>query len=99
MDGFRLIHQFHQQNEETDYLIYYLKNSYWKEKFGKLWNSIIKQAAAFRKNNPTEIFSVCYLPPSLNKIWEVASNNDYDKYFGESFYDCSWFDNFEHADT
>jgi len=99
VDSFRLIHQFHRQNEETDYLIYYLKNSYWKEKFGKLWDAIIRQATTFRKKNPTGIFRVFYLPPSLHKIWESASNNDYDKYFGESFYDFSWFDNFEQADA
>lgn len=99
VDNFRLIHQFHQQKEQTDYLIYYLENSYWKEKLGKLWNSIIKQAKTFRKKNSEATFRIFYLPPSLNKIWETASNSDYDLNFGETFYDCSWFENFDQSES
>lgn len=98
VDSFRLIHEFHQQDDESDYLIYYLKNSYWKDKFGKLWDVILKRALAFRAKNPLGIFNVFFLPPSINQIWEIASNENYDKQFGEAFYDGSWFVNFDHAE-
>lgn len=99
VDGFRLIHAFHQQNEENDYVLYYLKHSYWKGKFGKLWNSIIKQARLYRKKYPNKKLRIFYLPPSINKIWESISSKDYDINFGYTFYDCSWFENFEQAES
>ncbi|SEF66299.1 alpha/beta fold hydrolase [Sphingobacterium lactis] len=94
-DSFRLIHDFLQQDTEQDYLLYYLPRSYWKDKFGKLWSIIQRQAIKFRANEPDKIFRVPFLPPSLNRIWEVPSNTAYDKRFGEAFYDNSWFEDFD----
>lgn len=99
IDSFRLIHQFHQQDEENDYVLYYLQHSYWKTKFGKLWDVILKQAVNYREKYPGKKLRIFYLPPSINKIWEIASNKDYDLNFGEAFYDGSWFENFEQAET
>ncbi len=99
VDGFRIIHQFHNQDDENDYLLYYLAHSYWRPKFGKLWDSVIKHAKKRRKNHPDGTLRIIYLPRFLNQIWAVPSNSSYDLRFGETFYDGSWFEHFDQAET
>ncbi len=82
-----------------DFLIFYLPRSYWKNKFKGIWKIIIAKANRFRKKHPNRIFRIGYLPLAINKIWESASDNRYDKRFADTFYDCSWFENFDQAET
>ncbi|MBV2225584.1 MAG: alpha/beta hydrolase [Sphingobacterium mizutaii] len=98
-DSFRIAHDFLQQSEIKDYLTFYLPRSYWENKFKGLWKIIISKANKFRAKYPNRIFRIGFIPLAINKIWESASDNRYDKRFADSFYDCSWFENFDQAET
>lgn len=99
IDGFKLYHDFTQQNEETDFLKYYMERSYWKKIFGeKLWKRFTRDVIAYRNSHPNEPVRLFYLPPSINRIWE-AITYPFDRRFSETFYDYSWFEGFDQAET
>jgi pimeloyl-ACP methyl ester carboxylesterase len=99
IDVLKMFHEFSLQREETDFLSYYLKRSYWKNVFGeKLWNRFTKDVIAYRKGHPNEPAKLSYLPPAINRIWESMTYS-YDRRFGETFYDYSWFEGFNQAET
>ncbi|RYD02188.1 hypothetical protein N752_27435 [Desulforamulus aquiferis] len=85
------------QSEEKDYTLYYLKNSYWVNYFGNGKEGIINYAASYREKHPNEKLEFFFLPPSINKIFHYMES--YDPRFGDTFYDCSWMENFDHAET
>lgn len=89
--GFQLYEDFKNQEEETDYLKYSLERSYWKKVFGNfLWNKFTKDAVSYHKKHPNEPVHLKYLPPEINRIFESATY-PYDRKFGETFYDHTWF--------
>lgn len=98
VDGFQTIHKFLQQSEEKDYVIFYLKNNYFKKFFGGGWNGIEKYAISYREKHPNEVLRIYFLPPSLNQIFTSVSGS-YDIRFGNTFYDDSWFKNFDQSET
>lgn len=97
-DGFKVIHNFHNQNKEKNYIRYYLENCYLQTFFGESWKGIKKSAFEYMEKNPNKPLRLFYLPPSMNKAFDLLSG-DYDRYFGETFYDCSWFNNFNQEET
>ena len=96
-DSFEPIHRFLQQEEESDYPLFYLKNSYWLNFFGESREAIIKYAASYREKHPNQKLEIFFLPPSVTRIFYFME--DYDPRFGQNFYDASWNRNFEHAET
>ena len=95
-DSFEPIHRFLQQEEE-DYPLFYLKNSYWINFFGESKEKIINYAASFREKHPDQKLEIFFLPPSITRIFYFME--DYDPKFGDTFYDASWNRNFNHAET
>lgn len=98
VDGFQTIHKFLQQSEEKDYVIFYLRNNYFKNFFHSGWDGIEKYAISYREKHPNEVLRIYFLPPSLNQIF-VSVSGPYDIRFGDTFYNDSWFKNFDQAET
>lgn len=97
--GFQLYQDFKNQNEVKDYFSYYLKHSYWKKIFGDfLWNRFSKDAIAYNEKHPAKPVHLIYLPPNINRIFESVTY-PYDRKFGETFYDNSWFEDYNQAEV
>lgn len=95
--GFQLYEDFKKQEDEKDYLKYSLERSYWRNVFGDfLWNKFTKDAVAYHKKHPNEPVHLKYLPPQINRIFESVTY-PYDRKFGETFYDNSWFEDYEQS--
>lgn len=97
VDTFQACHSFLEQDEEDDFALYYLKNCYWINFFGDGKEGIINYAASYREKHPGERLKLFFLPPSITGIFYFV--DDYDPRFGDTFYDCSWMENFDHAET
>lgn len=97
--GFQLYEDFKNQKDEEDYFKYSLERSYWKNIFGeKLWNKISKDAVAYHKKHPEEPVHLKYLPPQINRLFESVTY-PYDQRFGETFYDNSWFKDYDQEEV
>lgn len=95
-DGFEVTHKFLQQNEEKEYLVYYLKNGYMfnylgSRFFGGNWTEeLAREAAEKLKERPGVI-------PKLNRVPKNSFHgfsywDKFDTAFSESFYTGEWFD-------
>lgn len=95
--GFQQYENFKQQNEIEDYFEYALKHSYWRKMFGDfLWDRFSKDAVAYRKKHPDKPVHLFYLPPQINRMFE-SMTYPYDHRFGETFYDNSWFEDYNQS--
>lgn len=98
LDGFEPIHRFLNQTEKTNYTRFYLENTYLQNFFGESWNGIKNYANQYMDKNPNKRLRVFFLPPSMNRIFDLTSGA-YDLRFGDTFYDGSWFENYDQAET
>ncbi len=89
VDSFVVRHNFLNQTQESDFTVYYIKNSYFMKMFGKLQNKIADSVNACQKAHPGESVKIFWLPYSLTR--NIVLYN-YDLKFGETFYNGSWFD-------
>ena len=98
IDNFKVQHQFLNQTEETNYIKYYLEYCYLQTFFGNGWEGIKNYAFNYMEKNPNKRLRIFFLPPSINKVFDLLSGN-YDLRFGLTFYDNSWFINFNQEET
>lgn len=72
------------------------------------WAKIVKKTCFFlhEKKYPNQLPRIWYYPPRLavNLIYDLTANiqdgtGEYDLRFGDAFYNYSWFDNFDQAET
>ncbi|WP_405098584.1 alpha/beta fold hydrolase [Oceanobacillus sp. FSL H7-0719] len=97
--GFQMYEDFNNQHEVKDYFSYSLEHSYWKKLFGNfLWNKFSKDAIRYREKHPNEPVHLVYLPPQINRIFE-SETYTYDRKFGETFYDHSWFEDYNQSEV
>jgi pimeloyl-ACP methyl ester carboxylesterase len=105
LDGFQTIHEYLNQSEETNYTRFYLERSYMRNFWGNGWEKIvIPGVEGYMEKHSGEVPRLWYLPPSMNRAFDltgcVQNNNGlYDLRFGNSFYDGSWFENFNQEET
>ncbi len=87
-DTFVTIRNFLNQKAETDYVVYYFKNSYMTSLFGGLKDKLAQAVETFRKEHPGQAPKIYWVPYS----WLRSMNyvDEYDLQFGEAFYDGSW---------
>lgn len=97
-DSFRNIHGFLNQDEETDYARYYLEHTELRGMFGDSWDFIQAFGNGYLNRNPGSPLRIFFLPPSLNRAFGLL-DGPYDLRFGDTFYDGSWFDGFDQAET
>lgn len=96
---FQMYENFKHQQEEKNYFAYSLKHSYWKKIFGDfLWNKLSTDAIAYHEKYPNKPVHLVYLPPQINRLFEAATY-PFDRRFSESFYDNSWFENYQQAEV
>ncbi|NLH00237.1 MAG: alpha/beta hydrolase [Chloroflexi bacterium] len=97
--GFKLYEDFKNQDKEKDYFKYSMERSYWRKIFGDfLWDKFTNDAVAYHKKYPNEPVHLKYLPPQINRIFESVTY-PYDHRFGETFYDTSWFEDYNQAEV
>ncbi|HHZ07025.1 MAG TPA: alpha/beta hydrolase [Clostridiales bacterium] len=90
-DGFSVFHSFLTQTQETEFMPYYLANSYIFSIFGgKFQKNLAEEARAYLKEHPgKELRLKRVKPDSLHGYKYIY---DFDFLFAESFYTGSWFD-------
>jgi len=98
VDNFSTIHKFLNQTEEKNYIRFYMENCYLQTFFGDGWEGIKNYAFNYMEKNPNKGLRIFFLPPSMNKSFDLLSGN-YDLKFGDTFYDYSWFINFNQEET
>jgi pimeloyl-ACP methyl ester carboxylesterase len=95
-DSFVVIHDFLQQNTETDYSLYYFENSYFVGMFGGLQPVMADMAKNRRTENPTGPVKLPWIPHSwIHGIYYI---DEFDLRFGETFYDGSFFNGINQAE-
>ena len=97
VDFFEPIHRYLADDSENDFAMFYLENSMWLTFFGDARDGIIKSAQDYRVKHPDEVLKIFYLPPSVMNMFQGLQ--DYDPRFGDTFYDASWNENYNHAET
>jgi pimeloyl-ACP methyl ester carboxylesterase len=94
-DSFTVVHDFLQQNDQTDYSLYYLENSYFVGMFGGLRPVMVDMAKQWRVENPAGPIKLPWIPHSwIHGIYYI---DEFDLRFGETFYDGSFFDGVDQA--
>ena len=94
LDGFRTIHEFLNQTEETNYVRYYLEHCAIRNLVGAPWAKMQKAAFRFLERHPGKRLRLFFLPPQVNRMFDLITS-PYDLRFGDTFYDCSWFDGYD----
>ena len=97
VDSFEPIHRFLAQDETDDFALFYLENCYWLNFFGDGREGILQYVRSYRAKHPQEKLEIFFLPPSITRIFLFLES--YDPAFGGTFYDTSWNENFDHAET
>jgi pimeloyl-ACP methyl ester carboxylesterase len=97
VDFFEPIHRYLNDEPQDDFALFYLTNSKWLTFFGDARDGIIKSAQNYRAKHPHEVLKIFYLPPSVMNMFQGLQ--DYDPRFGDTFYDTSWNEKYDHAET
>lgn len=94
-------HNFINQAEETDFVLYYFKNQYiWnffpEKSRDKVKHNMIKMAEKYRKKHPDKDLKVMFWPKAALSSYQGM--NKYDPLFGEAFYNDSFHNGIPHED-
>lgn len=87
-DGYIVTNNFMNQRDETDFSLYYLKNSYLITFFGGLQDKILQSAVKYRQENTDKPIQIAWIPYAWLRMLIYMDN--YDPKFGNTFYDGSW---------
>lgn len=96
-----ICHNFINQSESTDFVLYYFSNQYiWnlfpEKSREKLKREMIKMAAKYRKKHPGKNLKVLFWPKSA--LSGFQGMNNYDPLFGEAFFDDSFHSGIPHEE-
>lgn len=98
VDTYKPIHDFLQQSECTDWAVYYLRHAGWGKFIGAdKMEKLADYGVKYRTKHPNKPLKFFFLPESLNRMFWFL--DDYDLNFGESFYNGSWFRNYDQSET
>lgn len=89
-------HNFINQNEETDFVYYYFMNQYcWnffpEDSREKIKDKLGQFALRYRQKHPEKTLKVPFWPKKFLEVFNGL--NEYDPYFGETFYNDSFNNN------
>jgi pimeloyl-ACP methyl ester carboxylesterase len=87
-DAYIVTHGFINQQDETDFSLYYLKHSYLLTLFGGLQDKIVQSAMKYRQKNPNRPIQIAWVPYAW--LRPLLYMDNYDPKFGNAFYDGSW---------
>lgn len=98
IDSCEPIHRFLNQSEESDWVLFYLRNAAWGKFVGaKGMGKMLDYGTKYRKKHPNKPLNFFFLPDSINRMFWFIDN--YDLRFGEAFYDRTWFEEYDQTDT
>jgi pimeloyl-ACP methyl ester carboxylesterase len=99
--SFTTAYNFSKNNDNNeDFLLYWLDSNsdFFKKNVGSFSLPIIKFGInSYRKVNPDKPVEIIFLPEIVRLM--IRGFNYYDPNFGAGFYDGSWNENFDHAQT
>lgn len=87
-DAYMVTHRFVNQQEETDFPLYYLKNGYLLSLFGGLKQPVVQAAAQYRQARPGQPVKISWIPHAWLRT--LLYMDHYDPQFGDAFYNGSW---------
>lgn len=85
------------QSGETNFPLYYVQHTPFWNFFGEAKEPFRSQAVRYMESHPGAPLKLWYMPPVFNHGYTALS--DYDPRFGEAFYNNSFHDGFDHAET
>ncbi|WP_455721122.1 alpha/beta fold hydrolase [Agathobacter sp.] len=96
-----ICHNYLEQDEENDFVLYYFKNQYaWnffpEQSREKVKGKLTKMALAYRKKHPSNDLRVLFWPKAA--LAGFQGMNHYDPRFGETFYNDSFHQGILHED-
>ncbi|MQA83875.1 MAG: alpha/beta fold hydrolase [Streptosporangiales bacterium] len=89
-------HEFLRSGEK-DFTTFYIRNAAVWDLFQGAKDRIQGSALSYRKKHPDEPLRLFYMPPVINDLFRGMES--YDPRFGETFYDDSFNQDFDHART
>lgn len=98
VDGFQNVLTFLAQDQERDWLCWYMPRSYWKRWFGPLWKVLARSVIRQRRANPDRLPIVRWVGVGINRIWGTMGQ-PYDPRFTVGFTNDAWFRGFDQAET
>lgn len=85
------------ESGESDFVLYYVEHTPFWDFFLEAKELFRAQAVEYRQAHPDRPFKLWFMPPVFNHAF--SSLGDYDPRFGEAFYNNSFHDGFDHAET
>ncbi|KAF0969968.1 MULTISPECIES: alpha/beta fold hydrolase [Gordonia] len=107
-DGFRPMHDFLTAPREAEmtWTRHWVRHSHLRALFGdKGWTRLVRDPVERRLDrDPRRIPRLWWLPPTMNRALDLTAclqdgTGDYDLCYGEMFYDGTWFEGFDQAET
>lgn len=89
-------HEFLRSGDQ-DFTAYYIRHDAMWDLFKGAKHSIQRRALSALDKNPGEPPKLFYAPPAFNELFRAMQT--YDPRFGEAFYDNTFHQDFDHADT
>ncbi|EOR21155.1 putative hydrolase or acyltransferase [Clostridium sartagoforme AAU1] len=96
-ENFEVVHEFENQIENDDYVVYYMENSYLWGMFGDLRKLIAGSTKKYRAGHPGEPLKLWYVP--YKWIHGTLYLDNFDLEFSETFYTGSWFEGLDQEKT
>lgn len=98
VDTYEPMHRFLNQSEETDWVLFYLKNARWGKFVGeKGMTKMIEYGTKYRTKHHGQPLHYFFLPDSINNMFRYL--DEYDLRFGEAFYNGSWFEGYDQSEV
>lgn len=98
VDAWESAVEFVGQDQEKDWVCWYMPGSYWKRWFGPFWKVFTRSVIKQRRQDPTRLPIVRWAGVSINRIWGTMSQ-PFDLRFTKSFADSTWLRGFDQAAT
>lgn len=98
IDGYPAALSFLAQDQERDWVSWYMPRSYWSRFFGPLWKAFTRSVIRQRRANPNRLPVIRWVGVGINRIWEAISH-PYDVQFTVGFTNNAWFEDFDQTQT
>lgn len=98
IDGYPAAISFLAQENERDWVSWYMPRSYWSRLFGPLWKVFTRSIVLQRRADPTRLPVIRWVGVGINRIWESISH-PHDLRFTVGFTDNTWFEGFDQAEA
>lgn len=98
VDAWESAVDFVAQDQERDWVCWYMPGSYWKRFFGPFWTIFTRSVIKQRREDPTRLPVVRWAGVNINRIWGTMSQ-PFDLRFTKAFADSTWLRGFDQEAT